>query len=180
MNARPGGRVAVLGLGNLMRTDDGAGLKAARRMLEDNRLPHEVQVIEGGAMGLDLLYSLQGITHLLALDAVDIGAEPGALSRFANEELVRLPVSKSVHLLGFADLLGTLKLLGEGPDEVVLLGIQPESTDWGVALSSAVDACLGELVEAAFEQISDWLAANSSSYVTDITNNQSEPRILWA
>jgi len=95
-----------------------------------------------------LLYSLQGITHLLALDAVDTGAEPGALSRFAGEELVQLPVSKSVHLLGFADLLDTLRLLGEGPDEVVLLGIQPESTDWGVVLSPSVDVALDYLLEA--------------------------------
>jgi hydrogenase maturation protease len=162
MKATPGGRIAVLGLGNLMRTDDGAGLKAARRVLEDSRLPREVQVIEGGAMGLDLLYSLEGITHLLALDAVETGAEPGARSRFAGQELVHLPVGKSVHRLGFADLLDALKLLGEGTDEVVLLGIQPESTGWGVTLSPAVDACLGELVDAAFEQISAWSAAKTS------------------
>jgi hydrogenase maturation protease len=78
------------------------------------------------------------------------------LSQFADAEVVSLPVSKSVHLLGFADLLGALKLLGESPEKVVLLGIQPKSTDWGVRLSPAVDAALSDLVQASLAQISSW------------------------
>jgi hydrogenase maturation protease len=150
-------KIAVLGLGNPMRTDDGVGLDAAYRLLADDRLPGNVQVIEGGTLGLDLLHSLRGITHLLVLDAVDTGASPGTLSRFADEELIHLPIAKSVHLLGFADLLGTLKLLEDEPGEVVLLGVQPESTDWGITLSPIVDTTLNDLVEAALDQISKWL-----------------------
>ena len=148
--------VAVLGLGNIMRTDDGVGVHAARMLATDRRLPADVQTIEGGTLGLDLLHSLQGITHVLALDAVDTGAAPGTLLRFANAELARLPVARSVHLLGFSDILNTLRLLGDAPDEVVLLGVQPESTDWGVAVSSVVDAALNDLVTAAIAQITTW------------------------
>jgi hydrogenase maturation protease len=148
--------ISVLGLGNLMRTDDGVGIYAIRRLSGDGRLPHSVQIIEGGMLGLDLLHSLRGVTHLLAVDAVDTGAAPGTLSRFADAELADLPTSKSVHLLGFADLLGSLKLLEDSPCEVVLLGIQPKSTDWGVTLSPIVDAALHDLVEAALDQLSHW------------------------
>jgi hydrogenase maturation protease len=149
--------VVVLGLGNPIRTDDGVGIHAIRKLLQDRRLPNDVQVIEGGTLGLYLLPSLRRVSHLLALDAVDAGEPPGTLIRFTGAGLTLLPASKSVHLLGFSDLLDTLKLLGESPCEVVLLGIQPQSTDWGVKLSPVVDAALMDLVAASRAQISDWL-----------------------
>jgi hydrogenase maturation protease len=149
--------LAVLGLGNLIHEDDGVGIHAVRMLSVDKRFPEEIPIIDGGTLGLDLLSQLKGVSHLLVLDAVDSGASPGELSKFADDELINLPISKSVHLLGFADLLSALTLLDEAPDRVVLLGIQPESTDWGVTLSPAVDAAVNDLVEAALAQILSWL-----------------------
>jgi len=149
--------IAILGLGNLMRTDDGVGVHAIRILLESGRLPAGVEAIEGGTLGLDLLPRLEGQTHLLAIDAVDFGAAPGAFSLFAGQELLHLPAGKSVHLLGFSDLLNALYLLGQTPSEVVLLGVQPESTEWGVALSPSVAAALDDLLAAALAEIHGWL-----------------------
>jgi hydrogenase maturation protease len=146
----------VLGLGNPIRTDDGVGVHAIRELAAERSLPPDIRTIEGGTMGLDLLPSLRGVTHLLALDAVDTGAAPGALSRFADEELANLPINKSVHLLGFADLLGIINLLDGPPQQVILLGLQPKSTDWGTALSAEVEARLRDLVDAACCEISRW------------------------
>jgi hydrogenase maturation protease len=153
--------LAVLGLGNPLRQDDGVGIHAVRMLSVDSRLPREVQIIDGGTLGLNLLPSLRGVSHLLALDAVDTAASPGTLSRFADKELISLPISKSVHLLGFADILGALNLLDDAPREVVLLGMQPKSTDWGVTLSPVVGAALSDLVEAALNQIMKWLDGRS-------------------
>ena len=146
-------RIGLLGLGNLMRTDDAVGMLTLRSLAEDDRLPPEVLVIEGGALGLDLLDSLRDVSHLLAIDAVDTGVAPGTLVRFEGDELSRLPVSKSVHLLGFSDLMGVLRLIGAAPAKVILLGVQPESTDWGTVLTPAVEAAQKELVHAALRQI---------------------------
>jgi hydrogenase maturation protease len=149
--------VAILGLGNLMRTDDGIGIHAIRRLLDSGGLPPQVEVIEGGTLGLDLLPRLEGITHLLVIDAVEFGAPPGALSRFANRDLLTLPTAKSAHLLGFSDLLNALRLLGRAPAEAVLLGVQPASTDWGVTLSPSAAAALDDIVGAALSEITEWL-----------------------
>ena len=157
LNSQP--NIAILGLGNLMRTDDGVGVHAIRILLESGRFPPGVEAIEGGTLGLDLLPRLEGQTHLLAIDAVDFGAPPGALSRFTGQELLNLPAGKSVHLLGFSDLLGALRLLGRGPSEVVLLGLQPESTVWGVTLSPKVAAALDDLLEVALAEVALWLDA---------------------
>jgi hydrogenase maturation protease len=67
-----------------------------------------------------------------------------------------LPRNRSIHLLGLADLLGALRLTGRAPEQVLLLGIQPESTDWGTQLSPAVEAAQDKLVEMAIESIAAW------------------------
>jgi hydrogenase maturation protease len=126
--------IAVLGLGNLMRTDDAVGMLAIQQLRADPRFPRSVSLIEGGTLGLDLLHPLDGVTHLLALDAIDAGAAPGTLLRFAGDEIADLPISKSVHLLGFSDLIGAARLTGSAPAEIIVLGVQPEIIGWAPSL----------------------------------------------
>lgn len=155
-------RIAVLGLGNLMRADDAVGMLAIQRLRIDPRLPASVLLIEGGTLGLDLLYPLDGVTHLLALDAIESGAAPGTLLRFAGSDIDLLPVAKSVHLLGFSDLLGALRLIDSAPREVVVLGVQPQVIGWSTVLTACVDAVLPELCNAAIQQIEEWTQSPSS------------------
>jgi hydrogenase maturation protease len=151
-------QIALLGLGNLMRTDDAVGMLTLQTLAESGLLPPDVRVIEGGTLGLDLLDSLRSISHLLALDAVDTGATPGTLKRFEGQEVDDLPVSKSVHLLGFSDLMGALRLIDAAPAEVVLLGVQPASTDWGTLLTPEVEPARPALMQAALDQLAQWTA----------------------
>lgn len=151
-------RIVVLGLGNLMRTDDAVGMLAVEQLRADGRVPVSVSVVDGGTLGLDLLHPLEGATHLLALDAIDAGTAPGTLLRFAGEAIEDLPVSKSVHLLGFSDLIGAMRLTGSAPEEIVVLGVQPEATGWGTQLTARVGSVLPALVEAALEQVARWQA----------------------
>jgi hydrogenase maturation protease len=149
-------RIVVLGLGNLMRTDDAVGMLAVEQLRANARVPVAVSLVDGGTLGLDLLHPLQGATHLLALDAIDTGAEPGTLLRFDGEEIAELPISKSVHLLGFSDLIGAMRLTGSAPAEIVVLGVQPEATGWGTHLTRRVEAVLPELIESAIAQVERW------------------------
>ena len=73
------------------------------------------------------------------------------------EEVDDLPVSKSVHLLGFSDLMGALRLIDAAPAEVVLLGVQPASTGWGTALTPEVDLALQTLMQSALAQLTEWV-----------------------
>lgn len=156
-------RIAVLGLGNLMRTDDAVGMLALQALRSDPRLPPAVALIEGGTLGLDLLHPLDGVTHLLAIDAVDAGVPPGTVLRFSSHELADLPISKSVHLLGFSDLIGAMRLTGTEPDDIVVLGVQPEVIGWGTELTDRVNAALAQLVDLALEQIARWSQETSMS-----------------
>lgn len=146
-------RIVILGLGNILHSDDGAGARAAERLKEDSRLPGHVTVIEGGTLGLELLPDLWDCTHLVVLDAVDVGEEPGSLVRLSGDQVHTLTGSGNVHQLGVADLLVALRLLARRPPQVVLLGIQPEDIDWGCTLSPLVQEAIPSLIEAALTEM---------------------------
>src|SRR5271167_1792177 len=143
----------VLGLGNTLHSDDGIGPQAIERLRHDSRVPEDVTLIEGGTMGLELLTYIWDCSYLLVLDAVDIGQPPGTLVRMSSQELQTLPSKGSVHQLGVADLLVGLRVLARQQPTVVLLGVQPATTDWGTELSPAVEAVMRSLIEAAVAEL---------------------------
>jgi len=146
-------QVLVLGLGNAIASDDGAGVRALERLKNDSRLPPDAVLVDGGTACFELLDVIAGAGRLVILDSVDTGAPPGTLVRMCGAELRGVPRGASAHELGLADLLAASRLLGTEPAEVVLLGIQPASVAPGLALSPAVESALPALVEAALREI---------------------------
>jgi hydrogenase maturation protease len=151
----PPAKCVVLGLGNVLYSDDGVGPRAVERLKSDARIPDEVTLIEGGTLGLELLTYIWDCSYLLVLDAVDVGQPAGTLVRMSATELDCLPSRGSVHQLGVADLLVGLRVLASRTPEVVLLGVQPATTDWGTELSPAVEMALGSLVETVVMELCD-------------------------
>ena len=152
-------RTLVLGLGNLVHSDDGVGVHAIQRLQTDARVPPEVVLMDGGTQGLSLLPHMAGFQRVLVIDAVDVGEPPGTLIRLEGEGIEKLPGKPSVHQLGFEDLMIALKLLGESPEEVVVIGVQPQSTDWSAELTAPVDDSLDELVALVIAQLESWTKA---------------------
>jgi hydrogenase maturation protease len=146
-------KTVVLGLGNVLHADDGAGAKAIGRLRKDARVPKDVSLIEGGTLGLELLPYVWDCSRLIVIDAVDVGEAPGTVIRMSGEELNSLPGNSSVHQLGVSDLLVSLRVLGQRQPDVVLLGVQPANTDWSTELSPVVAAAMDSLVEAAFQEL---------------------------
>src|ERR1700758_3000288 len=141
-------KTVVLGLGNLLHADDGAGAHAIRHLRADTRVPAGVSLIEGGTLGLELLSYVWDCNRLIVIDAVDVGGKPGTVIRMSAEELNSLPGSSSVHQLGVSDLLVALRVLVQRQPQVVLIGVQPEDTDWSTELSRPVANAMSTLVEA--------------------------------
>jgi hydrogenase maturation protease len=79
-----------------------------------------------------------------------------------GKALQNLPGKASVHQLGFADLMVALELLGESPEEIVLFGVQPLSTEWSAELTPTVREALGPLLEAVIEQLKVWSAGRGT------------------
>jgi hydrogenase maturation protease len=149
-------RTLVLGLGNLVHSDDGVGIHAIQRLQRDEKVPPEVVLMDGGTQGLSLLPHISGFERLLVIDAVDVGQPPGTLIRLEGDAIEKLPGKPSVHQLGFADLMIALKLLGDSPEEVIVIGVQPQSTEWSVELTTPVRESLDELIALVIAQLDSW------------------------
>jgi len=149
-------RTLVLGLGNLVHSDDGFGVHAIETLRGDVRIPSEVELLDGGTQGLNLLHHLSGVDRLLVIDAIDAGVPSGTLLRFEGKSLQGLPGKSSVHQLGFSDLMIALQLLDDAPNEVVVLGVQPSSTEWGAELSPSVASALPALLDLVVHQLNSW------------------------
>jgi hydrogenase maturation protease len=162
MNQQAQPRTLVLALGNPIRSDDGVGIAALRRLENDPRVPRTVDLLEGGTKGLELVSYTSGVSRMLVLDAVDVGAKAGTIVCIPDKELGSLPGKGNVHDLALADILNALRLLEQVPEETILLGVQPETTELGTSLSKSVESSLPLLVEAAIAQLSLWVPCQAA------------------
>lgn len=142
-------KTLVLGIGNTIMMDDGAGVEVIRRLSTGATLPPSVTLLDGGTLGLDLLPYLEGIQRLIVVDAVDWGAEPGTLVRMTGDAVpLTLETRVSPHQMGMKDLLAVARLTGSLPDEVILHGIQPGRIDMGIGFSLPVEHAIDALAMA--------------------------------
>lgn len=142
-------KVIILGVGNLLLSDEGVGVQAIQILLRDYVMPTSVEVIDGGTAGLELCALIAHADCLILLDAV-INTEypPGTVIRLDNEEVPRLFRTKlSFHQIGLAEVLAALKLTGEYPKQVILFGIVPAKLELGLELSAPVASQLPYLLK---------------------------------
>lgn len=150
-------RILVLGLGNILLQDEGLGVRAVERMAARYRLPPDVQVVDGGVMGLDLLPYLEGVSHLLITDAVQTGQPAGSLVRLEGEAIpAALQVKMSMHQVGLQELMALAGFQGTLPEQLVLWGLEPASLEWGLELSAPIAAQIDALVDAAMGELRAW------------------------
>jgi hydrogenase maturation protease len=147
----------VLGVGNILLQDEGVGVRVVEQLREGYALPEEIQVLDGGTMGLDLLYYLEGVDRLLVIDAVDAGQSPGTIIRLTGDEIPALLGRKlSPHQIGLADLLSVAELRDLTPGQVILIGVQPASLETGLDLSPTIRARLPAIVEMVIKEVRNW------------------------
>jgi len=143
----------VLGLGNVLLEDDGAGAAAVARLVDDFEPPPGARVLDGGTLGLSLLPYLGEADTVLLVDAVHTDDAPGTLVRLEGDEVPPAVATRlSPHQVGVADLLDGARLVGRYPRRVVLHGVVPASIELGVGLTPAVQAALPALVERVVEE----------------------------
>lgn len=151
-------RVLVLGLGNPVMADDGAGLAALARLQERWDTGSAVEYADGGTWGMRLLPLIQDHDRVLFLDAIHHGAVPGSPIRLEGDAIPRrLGTGKlSPHQVDLQDLLAAAALTGRLPGAMIALGVQPERIEMRVGLSPAVEAALDALVAEAVACLEAW------------------------
>lgn len=148
----------ILGVGNLLMSDEGVGVHVIQRLVAGYQLPEEVQVLDGGTLGMDLLYYLEGVQNLLLIDAVQARKEPGTLIRLEGDDVPAfMSIKISPHQLGVPDMLAAAKLKGDCyPERIVLWGVQPELMEIGLELSPTVASQVETIIDNILEQLQVW------------------------
>lgn len=149
--------ILVLGLGNLLMSDDALGSRAVAELEKRYLFPESVELLDGGTLGLDLLPRLEGIERLLVIDALQMGAAPGQLFRLEGAEVPRAFANKlSVHQMGLQDLLAVAELQGYLPGQLVVWGAQSESVAMALEMTPAVNDALEPLLAAVVKELNRW------------------------
>jgi len=142
-----GGATVVLGIGNLIRGDDGVGVHVARALMARG-CPDGVEVLDGGTAPLDALATVGPVDRLVIVDAADLGEAPGTIRVLTPDDLIAAAgESVSLHDLDLVWALNVLQVTGQEPDEIAIVGVQPASMDWSTELSPAVAARLDDVIE---------------------------------
>jgi len=144
----------VLGLGNVLRADDGLG-SAVIDWLSQRPLPREVVVQDGGTPGLELVLTLSGYPRALIVDAADLHRAPGQWARLTRQQVQSADAEAglSLHHAGLAEALALGEELGTLPAELIIFGIQPAGLDWESGLSPQAQAAVPQVGQAVLEEL---------------------------
>jgi hydrogenase maturation protease len=144
----------ILGLGNALRGDDGVG-PAVIEWLDRQALPAEVEAVDGGTAGLDIVSTLMGHERAIIVDAANIDRVPGAWARFMPD-VTRLKdhdTTLSLHSAGLAEALALGAALNVLPQTIIIYGVQPQNVDWSPQLSAEVQAAVTAVGQAILREI---------------------------
>jgi hydrogenase maturation protease len=131
--------VTIMGLGNILLTDEGVGVHTVNEFQKRYVVPDYVEIVDGGAAGLDLVPFIEGRDKVLMVDAVNFDKEPGYVGLLENEDIpARITEKASMHHLGLMDVLSIVKISGNYPKELCLIGIQPQSLELGLDMTPEI------------------------------------------
>ena len=144
----------VLGIGNVLLQDEGVGVHAIGELLRRFTFDEDVEFLDGGTAGVELLRYLDDRDNVLIVDAVAAGHPPGTVFRVEGEDVPRMfHLRISPHQIGLTDVLATALISDALPARMVLFGVEPETMTTGLALTPTVEASLEKLVDSVVEEL---------------------------
>lgn len=154
--------IVVLGIGNVLWADEGFGIRCVELLQRRYEFAANVQLIDGGTQGLYLIQHVQAADRLLIFDAIDYGLAPGTMQVIEDDEVPKYLGAKkmSLHQTGFQEVLALAQLTESYPEQVVLIGCQPEELDdYGGSLRPSVRAAVEPALQCALKCLAGWGAA---------------------
>jgi hydrogenase maturation protease len=145
-------RILVAGIGNVLLRDDGVGVHAIREL---NKNPvADVQTVEVGCAVFDALHFFEWADKILLIDAMTAGGRPGSIYLAPVDDIEKGDAHTSLHELSVTATFGMLHR--SGLPEVTVIGIEPETIDFGLELTDTVQASLGKVLGLARQIIGSW------------------------
>jgi len=137
----------VLGVGNLLFTDEGVGIHAIQTLLEQYEFSQNVSIEDGGVLGINLLGIISEADDLIVVDAIKNGGAPGTLYRLEGDDIPKRILAKnSLHQVDLLEALTLCQALDKVP-ETVIVGVEPEDIETvGLELTPPVQEKMGDLI----------------------------------
>ncbi len=128
--------LTLLGLGNILLTDEGFGVHFTQMIDEKYRFPENVSIVDGGTLGYSLLDTISGTQNLIVIDTIKTDDTPGSIYRFNKEEMqLNMPEPTSAHEVEFFDVLNQADLIGDSPETVFLCIVPYEYGDMNLEMT---------------------------------------------
>ncbi|UCV28288.1 HyaD/HybD family hydrogenase maturation endopeptidase [Ferribacterium limneticum] len=141
-------RIVVLGIGNILLTDEGVGVRTIEALERDYVLPPDVEVIDGGTCGMEMLEQLEDLDGLIVVDCVRANQPPATPILLKGDDVpVFFKTKLSPHQVSLSDVLASLEFTDKAPKSIAIVGMQPVSMSLGMKLSPEVAARVPELIE---------------------------------
>lgn len=148
-------KIVILGLGNILLKDEGAGVHIAEE-IGKRSLPENVEVIDGGTASMDILMTLKDVKKLIIVDALRGGEKPGTVYRLHPEDLSAVSdCNMSLHQITVLEGLIIAKKIGNAPQETVIIGIEPEEIDWGIGITSEIKRKIPDIIDIVIEEVAN-------------------------
>jgi hydrogenase maturation protease len=149
--------ITILGLGNILMTDEGVGVHTVNEFERRYEVPDYVEIVDGGAAGLDLIPFIEGREKVLMVDAVNFDREPGYIDILENDAIpIRLTQKASMHHLGLMDVLCIVRMSGNIPRNMCIIGIQPKSLELGLDMTPEIWDKKDVLIERIVSKLQEW------------------------
>jgi len=150
INKKP---ILILGIGNLILKDEGFGVHVVQQMA-DMPLSEDVELMDGGTLGIDLLYHIEGRKKVIVIDVVKADSTPGTLYRFTDKDIdYYTGMLRSAHEIDFPYVLKTAEYMGNKPDNIVFIGITPQEIDEGIGLSPVLKEKIPQVIELVMKEL---------------------------
>jgi hydrogenase maturation protease len=143
----------ILGIGNILLKDEGVGVHVVRR-IKGMDLPKDVEVLDGGTAGLELVDFIENRRKLIVVDAVKTGAKPGTIYRLLETNLKIKPKAiMSFHEIDFLDALYMSDVMKNKPKEIIVIGVEPKDMSDGVELSPEIEERIPRIIEIVMKEL---------------------------
>ncbi len=152
-------RLTVLGIGNVLMQDEGVGVRLLEAVQQAG-WPDDVEFVDGGVGGLNLLLVIERAERMIVFDAADMGLAAGEFRVIRSEQVVQEDASGrlSLHDMPFIETLKLCEQFSRRPGDITILAIQPKVVDYGLSLSSEITAAMPKLTAAATELVRSAIA----------------------
>lgn len=152
--------IGIMGLGNLLLSDEGFGVHCIQYLEKNYQLPENVEVIDGGTGGILLAPFIEEHDELYVIDVVDIEDAPGSVHYFTDADMRcgDIQTRMSPHQVGMLDILDICRIRGMVPDKVHFIAVIPESLEPGMELTPLLQGRIKDVLQVLIEKLGEDVA----------------------